>query len=100
MDVREAEHDGGAPLDGDEGAEVAARPVDLAQVLRIHHRRCHGRCWSRDRRAEWAGACARLGRAAAKRRRCQDNWPRIAGANTPRACATLPGEVGQLRLQP
>jgi hypothetical protein len=44
----EAEHDGSASLDGDEGAEFAARPVDLAQVVGVHHRGRHDR-WSRDR---------------------------------------------------
>jgi hypothetical protein len=39
--VREAEHDGGASLVGDEGPELAARPVDLAQVLGVHHRSRH-----------------------------------------------------------
>jgi hypothetical protein len=38
----EAEHDGRASLGGDEGAEVAARPVDLAEVLGVHDRGGHG----------------------------------------------------------
>ena len=46
-DVREAEHDRGASLVGDEGAEVAARPVDLAQVLGVDHGSRHRRRLSR-----------------------------------------------------
>ena len=56
--VREAEHDGGATLGGDEGAEGAARPVDLAQVLSIHHRGRHRRRRGvnpRDRRGAGRG---------------------------------------------
>ena len=45
--VREAEHDRGASLVGDEGAEVAARPVDLAQVFGVDHGSRHRRRLSR-----------------------------------------------------
>jgi hypothetical protein len=45
--VREAEHDRGASLVGDEGAEVAARPVNLAQVLGVDHGSRHRRRLSR-----------------------------------------------------
>jgi hypothetical protein len=79
--VREAEHDGGASLDGDEGAEFAARPVDLAQVVGVHHRGRH------DRRSRDRGAVMR--RAACVRANCGDvkednvsDWPRNAGAGT------------------
>lgn len=63
--VREAEHDGGASLVGDEGAEVAARPVDLAQVLGVDHR-------SRHRREREALEIGEGERSGPRRAKCED----------------------------
>jgi hypothetical protein len=64
MYVREAEHDRGASLVGDEGAEVAARPVDLAQVLGVDH-------GSRHRRRLTAAEALEIGEPAGKRGRSE-----------------------------
>lgn len=72
---REAEHDGGAALGGDERAEVAARPLDLSQVLRVHHRSRHG-----DRpRAGSSPAAAEAGRLGVETSRGDEEWKRGSG---------------------